>query len=291
MSSLASATPTSPNAGGSISSPATPPRGSMAGAGSKATTLEPVRDLLRTGTLERGTALGNAKALQASFSLHNGSRMQCSVDWTTTPVGDQDRWTVAMSSSDPMDHEAIRALDHLLGPADPKVLVTQLGRLKLLTVNRPTDQQGLEVQLAAYAAEAKGYPGWAIAAAISQWTAGQKFWPSWAELRLLLENQVAFPRALRDAYRRARPAEPRVEKRDPMAIPRDRWTLADWDQHVRSALAMADTMGVLNQKSRGDWIGIAYQRHAEAQRYGHLPDVQLPPLPEPQTPEEDRPNE
>lgn len=192
---------------------------------------------------------------------------------------------MTISASDPMDHEAIRALEHLLAPAGTDKAVEAMTILRNMTAARQAGEQDLTATLALYGHEASGFPEWAIHAAVREWASVQKFWPTWAELRLLLENQVAFPRALLAAYRDAankpqRLAAPEPPPRDPRDVPRAQWTTEEWTQHVETAIRMADTMGAYRATARAEWLDTAAQRLADAKAHGHDLQITIPTTPE-----------
>lgn len=76
-------------------------------------------------------------------------------------------------------------------PADRATLDRALTELALLTKAKEGDADTERLQIALYMERLSGYPADAVLHACRSWADGNVFWPSWAELRELLEERVA----------------------------------------------------------------------------------------------------
>ncbi len=78
----------------------------------------------------------------------------------------------------------------------------ELGRLKVLTRERNLSHDDLVAQIAIYVEELAGYPIDVVRAACRGWAAIEKWFPAWAELRVLCDERVANRRNLLGAVNR-----------------------------------------------------------------------------------------
>lgn len=90
---------------------------------------------------------------------------------------------------------AIELAEQMLRPAGEEILITELGRLRAMTVSRDVGQD-LAMLFAIYADELRDYPADAIRGVMRAWPRGERFWPSAAELRERLDRLVKPRRAL-----------------------------------------------------------------------------------------------
>jgi hypothetical protein len=108
----------------------------------------------------------------------------------TAPISEDDRQT------------ALAFAEETLAPAGEAFVISELGRLRALTVSRDVGQD-LALVFAAYADELTRYPADAVREVLRSWPkSGGKFWPSMAELEERLNVLVAPRQALRDALKR-----------------------------------------------------------------------------------------
>jgi hypothetical protein len=101
--------------------------------------------------------------------------------------------------------EAVEALAILVEankPADEVFILQELARMRRLTKARPQDADDLTLMAAAYAEEMAAYPADVIASACRKWAAMEKWWPSWAELKDLLEFRMRRRKAMLEALQR-----------------------------------------------------------------------------------------
>jgi hypothetical protein len=90
---------------------------------------------------------------------------------------------------------AIELAEQMLRPAGEEILITELGRLRAMTVSRDVGQD-LAMLFAIYADELRDYPADAIRDVLRAWPRAERFWPSAAELRERLDRLVKPRRAL-----------------------------------------------------------------------------------------------
>jgi len=91
-------------------------------------------------------------------------------------------------------------------PAPPETAARELTRLKAMTKARATGDIDTRMQAAAYTEELARYPADVIVSACRYWSSVETWWPSWAELKDLLDfrlrKRLALARALREAIER-----------------------------------------------------------------------------------------
>lgn len=87
-------------------------------------------------------------------------------------------------------------------PADEAFIVQELARMRRLTKARPQDADDLTLMAAAFADEMAAYPIDVIQSACRKWTAAEKWWPSWSELKDYLEFRMRKRRAMLNALQR-----------------------------------------------------------------------------------------
>jgi hypothetical protein len=98
--------------------------------------------------------------------------------------------------------EALAILAEANQPADEAFIVQELTRMRMLTKARPQDSTDLTLMAAAYAEEMAAYPADVIRSACRKWAAMEKWWPSWAELKDLLEFRMRRRKAMLEALQR-----------------------------------------------------------------------------------------
>ncbi len=97
--------------------------------------------------------------------------------------------------------DALRLAELFNAPAAPSDCAMALGKLKAITISRNVTDEDLTVQIAAMAEELCPYPLDAVLDSCRAWARSEKFFPTWAELRVLCEERVLFRRALARALR------------------------------------------------------------------------------------------
>lgn len=113
---------------------------------------------------------------------------------------------------------AIAFADETLEPAGEDFILTELARLRALTVSREIGLD-LPLVLSAYADELAHYPADAVRDVLRGWRG--KFWPSWSEIVDPLERIVIPRKALRDALMRGCSA-PELEPKRPLVTEQDK---------------------------------------------------------------------
>ena len=83
-------------------------------------------------------------------------------------------------------------------PADPKTIALRLARLRILVVPRSAGGQDLDFEIEVWADQLRRYPADVVAETLEQWPQrrGGRFWPTWHELREILEAKAAPRRAM-----------------------------------------------------------------------------------------------
>ncbi len=94
---------------------------------------------------------------------------------------------------------ALAVVGNTLDPAGEDFALTELARLRTMTISRDVGQD-LALVLSAYADELQRYPADAVREVLRGWRG--KFWPAWAELAERLDRLVAPRHALRVALQR-----------------------------------------------------------------------------------------
>ncbi|MEM7446404.1 MAG: hypothetical protein AAF414_24000 [Pseudomonadota bacterium] len=109
---------------------------------------------------------------------------------------------------------ALALLDRALAPSPAEAIVTALTRLRLRTKARRETTEDIMAGFALYAEDLAAYPADVAHETLEAWPrrAGGKWWPSWAELEVVLRAKSAFRRAARE--RIARLAADRTDRAD-----------------------------------------------------------------------------
>lgn len=92
--------------------------------------------------------------------------------------------------------EAKRLVLCSLRPAAADEIVSALAKLSSLVARRAESEADAELQLAAYTERLREYPADVVMAVLSQWPCGSQWWPTWYELRQLLEAAAKWRRGL-----------------------------------------------------------------------------------------------
>jgi hypothetical protein len=92
--------------------------------------------------------------------------------------------------------QALGILEALDQPTSRKDALHWLTWLKTLTRERVLNDADLRAQLVAYAAELQAYPPDVVRDSCREWTQGNKWFPSWSELRAICESGVKTRRDL-----------------------------------------------------------------------------------------------
>lgn len=100
------------------------------------------------------------------------------------------------------DKAAARLLvDEVCRPSEPTVIFKELARLRVLTKARAESSYDIESMASIYADEMASYPQDCIVWACRKWARMEKWWPSWSELKELLDRaakkRFALERVLR----------------------------------------------------------------------------------------------
>lgn len=99
---------------------------------------------------------------------------------------------------------ALAIVELALAPAGNAVAVKELTRLGMMTKARAEDVGTLEARLVVFAEELATYPEDVVIDACRYWGRAEKFFPSWSELKDLLDRRVKRRQRMRDALARAR---------------------------------------------------------------------------------------
>lgn len=98
---------------------------------------------------------------------------------------------------------ALWMVEYTLRPTPDAKVKSELARLKVTTKSRAEAGEDLALALAAYAEYLAKYPEDVVVDALRYWARNETWWPSWSELKGLLDYRVKKRRALRDALQRA----------------------------------------------------------------------------------------
>lgn len=92
-------------------------------------------------------------------------------------------------------------VDEVCRPSEPIIIFRELARLRVLTKARAESSDDLESMASIYADEMASYPQDCVVWACRKWARMEKWWPSWSELKELLDRaakkRFALERVLR----------------------------------------------------------------------------------------------
>ena len=95
--------------------------------------------------------------------------------------------------------EAARTLDKSLLPCPPEIATRALTAMRMRTKGAAEASEDTEMRLALFAADLTAYPADVVIEACRFWGRNEKWFPSWAELREILDRRVQRRRAMRAA--------------------------------------------------------------------------------------------
>jgi hypothetical protein len=98
---------------------------------------------------------------------------------------------------------ALIGVEEATRPCPGGTLQRELVRLKLKTAARGLSDEDLALQLVIYAEDLAAYPEDAVVGALRHWAGRNKWWPSWHELKGLLDERCEHRIALKQALERA----------------------------------------------------------------------------------------
>jgi hypothetical protein len=165
----------------------------------------------------------NTSAMVSSLRRHGvTATVKHKITFPTDPkTGETNGWRevisgceIALTSS--ADHKAALAIiDQTMAPADEGDMEIWLAELTLVTARRNTSEAESELFLTAYTSRLAAYPGDIVRQTLKDWDG--KWFPTWGELKDILEARVAPRRAIRTALCDLRPdgvkgAAPRPRK-------------------------------------------------------------------------------
>lgn len=95
--------------------------------------------------------------------------------------------------------EARELLMTAMKPAPAKTIISELARLRQLTIARNSSQEDLRLVAAIYAEELSMFPADATIATLRAWPRKNKFWPTLAELLPEIRNACPWRMMLAEA--------------------------------------------------------------------------------------------
>lgn len=146
------------------------------------------------------------RSLQALLPLSLGQRLKPINREFIDPVYGYDYEFIGYELSDGDIPESDRAsarllVDEVCKPSEPVIIFKELARLRVLTKARAESSDDLESMASIYADEMASYPQDCIVWACRKWARMEKWWPSWSELKELLDRaakkRFALERVLR----------------------------------------------------------------------------------------------
>jgi hypothetical protein len=141
------------------------------------------------------------KALLASLPPSVASSLVSKSRDFVDPVYGFDTEFVGWDLADVEQTDRSRAADLVwwtLAPADARMILGEIARLRAMTKARAESNTDLEMLAHVYAEELANYPPDVIRAACRGWARREKWWPSWAELKDCLDRAVRRRQALWD---------------------------------------------------------------------------------------------
>lgn len=98
--------------------------------------------------------------------------------------------------------EARAVVERACIPAQAREIMAELARMRLIVKVRAEQEQDLAAIAVIFAEEMAEYPPDIVRHALRGWTKREKWWPSWAELKELLDRAFKRRKALREVLRR-----------------------------------------------------------------------------------------
>ena len=97
----------------------------------------------------------------------------------------------------------LAAVNAAMVPADVKTIALALARLRVLVVPRSGSNQDLDFEAEVWLDQLRRYPADVVVETLDEWPRrrGGRFWPTWHELREVLEAKAAPRRAMVDRLR------------------------------------------------------------------------------------------
>jgi hypothetical protein len=96
---------------------------------------------------------------------------------------------------------ALVTVEASLRPCSGQVVQSELVRVKLKTAGRGLSEQELAMQLVIYAEDLIAYPEDAVVGVLRDWADNNKWWPTWFELKELLDERCERRAALKKALK------------------------------------------------------------------------------------------
>lgn len=99
--------------------------------------------------------------------------------------------------------EALPILEAVNQPCPPDIAAKAVGALKVRTVARKEQQDDLSLTVAVFTEDLMDYPPDVVIDACRRWASKEKWFPSWAELKDLLDYKAGKRRKILEALRKA----------------------------------------------------------------------------------------
>lgn len=94
---------------------------------------------------------------------------------------------------------ALKVLETSMKPTPRELVAKELVRMRGLTKARAETAEDMQMIVAAFLDEIRDYPADVVVNACRRWARAEKWWPSWAELKDMLDFRMRRRRALLDA--------------------------------------------------------------------------------------------
>ncbi len=101
-------------------------------------------------------------------------------------------------------------------PGAPRIIGEELQRMRALTKSRAEPGVDANFQAVAMFNEMRGYPADVVVDACRKWSAAEKFFPSWAEVKDMLDRRMRERLALKRAIERALTTAPQAASEEPV---------------------------------------------------------------------------
>lgn len=126
------------------------------------------------------------RSVKSSLEPIYETRSDPEYGWDQELVGYRPRHKIPAEDRD----TAIAILETANTPAPVKLVAREIARLRVMTKSRAGSETDDEIMAAAYLEELARYPADVVTDALRYWTRNEKWWPSWSELRDLLDFRV-----------------------------------------------------------------------------------------------------
>jgi hypothetical protein len=110
-----------------------------------------------------------------------------------------DGYSIAPGASVEELRASLATVEAALIPCSEGAIDRELVRLKMKTAARGLSEQDLAMQLVIYAEDLGAYPEDVVVGVLRPWPDSNKWWPTWRELKVLLDERCERRRALQAA--------------------------------------------------------------------------------------------